>query len=96
VGPGKGGGEFELVRGVLAVGPDAIGAELTIDATSLNTGNKRRDRHLRSADFFGADKYPEIRFETAAVTYRHGGLAIGGDLRIGESRLRLHLGGRCL
>jgi polyisoprenoid-binding protein YceI len=84
-------GEFERTRGVLTVGASAMDAELTIDAASLNTGNKRRDQHLRSADFFGAAAYPEIRFEASAVTYRPGGLTIAGDLQIGESRLRLHL-----
>jgi polyisoprenoid-binding protein YceI len=32
--------------------------ELTLDAASLDTGNRRRDRHLRSADFFDAQDHP--------------------------------------
>lgn len=69
----------------------SVDAQLTIDASSLNTPNKRRDWHLRSADFFGVDEHPAIRFEASAVTYRPGGLTIAGDLHIGEARLRLHL-----
>jgi polyisoprenoid-binding protein YceI len=84
-------GEFEDVRGVLTVGASSVDAELTIDASSLNTQNERRDKHLRSADFFGVELYPEIRFETSSATYRPGGLTIAGDLRIRESRLRLYL-----
>jgi polyisoprenoid-binding protein YceI len=84
-------GEFERVRGVLAVSPDSIDAQLTIDAASLNTRNKRRDEHLRSADFFGVAQYPEIRFNASSVTYRPGGLTIAGDLHIGESRVRLDM-----
>ena len=35
--------------------------ELALDATSLDTGNHRRDRHLRSAAFFDAEHHPEVR-----------------------------------
>jgi polyisoprenoid-binding protein YceI len=84
-------GEFDHVRGVLTVGEGSLDGELTIDASSLNTHNKRRDKHLRSADFFGVEQHPELRFETSAVTSRPGGLTIAGDLHIRESRLRLHL-----
>lgn len=34
--------------------------ELTIDATALNTKNKQRDTHLRSADFFDTEKHPSV------------------------------------
>lgn len=84
-------GEFELVRGVLAVGPGSVDAHLTIDASSLNTHNKRRDLHLRSGDFFDADRYPEILFEISSVAPGPGGPTVSGDLRVGESRLPLSL-----
>ncbi len=41
--------------------------ELTIDTRSIDTRNKDRDNHLRSADFFDAENFPEIRFESASV-----------------------------
>ena len=34
----------------------------TIDANSINTDEPNRDKHLRSADFFNVEKYPEITF----------------------------------
>lgn len=36
--------------------------EVTIDVTSINTRNNDRDNHLRSADFFDAENYPNITF----------------------------------
>ncbi len=38
-----------------------------IDVASVNTGNERRDTHLRSGDFFDADRYPYITFEAEHV-----------------------------
>jgi polyisoprenoid-binding protein YceI len=35
---------------------------LVIDAASFDTKNKKRDDHLRTADFLEADKYPAITF----------------------------------
>lgn len=36
--------------------------DVTVDATSIDTNNKDRDAHLKSADFFEVDNYPEITF----------------------------------
>ena len=36
--------------------------DVTIKTTSISTENEKRDGHLRSADFFDAQKYPEITF----------------------------------
>ncbi len=42
-------------------------AEVAIGAASIDTANKRRDKHLRSADFLDVGKYPEIRFQSTSV-----------------------------
>jgi polyisoprenoid-binding protein YceI len=44
---------------------DAV-AELTADASSVNTENEQRDTHLKSADFFDAAKYPSITFKSTS------------------------------
>ena len=61
-------GRFSRYQGALHLsGKPAI--ELTIDADSLDTRNKRRDKHLRSPDFFGVEQHPYVRFvsESAAL-----------------------------
>ncbi|AXA37108.1 Protein yceI precursor [Candidatus Sumerlaea chitinivorans] len=42
-------------------------ASVVIKAASINTDNPQRDEHLRGADFFDVEKYPEIRFRTTAI-----------------------------
>ncbi len=39
----------------------------TIKTASIDTGIERRDAHLRTADFFDAEKYPEITFQSKRV-----------------------------
>lgn len=48
-------------------GKGAVFGRLDIRAASLSTGIKRRDRHLRSADFFDVERYGEISVVVTAV-----------------------------
>ena len=43
--------------------------EVTIDSTSINTGSAAFDKHLKSADFFDAAKYPTIKFTGDKFTF---------------------------
>jgi len=47
--------------------------EATIDASSIDTGTAQRDDHLRSADFFDVEHFPEIRFRSTRIE------KLGGD-----------------
>ena len=47
--------------------PSRSRLEVTIRATSIDTGNADRDAHLRSNDFFDMETYPEIRFVSTGV-----------------------------
>jgi polyisoprenoid-binding protein YceI len=62
-------GQFDEFDGTLEVGEDISAARAygTIQAASVNTKDSGRDEHLRSADFFGAEANPELRFESTAV-----------------------------
>jgi polyisoprenoid-binding protein YceI len=46
--------------------------EINIDVYSIDTNNSERDEHLKSEDFFDADKYPEIKFRSALFTHIDG------------------------
>ena len=63
--------------------PEAGGVELRIPAASVNTGDEKRDGHLRSADFLDAARYPEIVFKSTKVTPRgRDEFVVDGDLTI--------------
>src|SRR5262245_8191248 len=55
-------GRFNDVSGSFTIGEsaDKCSFALTIKAESVDTGNKKRDEHLRSPDFFNAKQYPVI------------------------------------
>jgi polyisoprenoid-binding protein YceI len=61
---------------------DADGSmELVIDAASLDTGNRQRDRHLRSADFFDCERHPDVRFRSTDLSSLDAGrIRVAGDL----------------
>ncbi|OBK33442.1 hypothetical protein A5658_02015 [Mycobacterium sp. 1245111.1] len=45
----------------------AIFGRLAVEVASLHTGIGKRDQHLRSADFFDADRYPEISVQVTGI-----------------------------
>lgn len=58
-------GKFGEVSGQLELDlvnedPTTVGGEIRLRVDSLSTGSAQRDEHLRSADFFDAQRYPEI------------------------------------
>jgi len=79
------------VRGTFAVAEATIVApenplELTLDAkvdvASINTKDEGRDNHLRSADFFDVENYPNITFVSTGVRQQGGDFLVDGDLTI--------------
>ena len=57
--------------------------DLTVMVDSISTGNKDRDDHLRSIDFFDAGQFPEIRFFSKGIhTEADGKMKISGEINI--------------
>ena len=50
--------------------------------TSIDTGVAGRDKHLRTADFFEVEKYPEMTFKSTKVANKGKGWVVTGDLTI--------------
>lgn len=64
---------------------------MTIDVASIDTANDKRDEHLRSADFFDAQKHPQITFNSSSVRDVPGGFVATGDLTIKDITRRIDL-----
>jgi polyisoprenoid-binding protein YceI len=84
-------GVFRAYAGRLTVRDGDAAGRLTIEAGSLDTGHPKRDRHLRSADFFDAERRPQIEFTATDVAVRDARLTVAGELAIGAARLPLEI-----
>jgi len=75
-------GHFNTFTGTGETNADGTlkSAELTIDAMSINTNVEPRDNHLRSADFFDVEKYPQITFRSTKIEEDGSDISITGDL----------------
>jgi polyisoprenoid-binding protein YceI len=57
--------------------------DATVRIESIDTGNEKRDDHLRSPDFFDAPNHPEMRFTSTEITNVNGNtFQMKGDLTI--------------
>lgn len=66
-------GSFGQVGGSGEILPDGSGrGRLEIGAASLDTKNRKRDDHLRSADFFNASKHPQIVVDLSRIARQSG------------------------
>jgi polyisoprenoid-binding protein YceI len=76
-------GEFRQVSGRGTVSPAGnVSGAITVGAASIDTKNTRRDTHLRSADFFDSDQYPEITFTVDSVRPSGQGVTVAGTLTV--------------
>lgn len=77
-------GQFKSFDGsVLSDKPDFSDAkiEVSIDVNSINTDDEKRDGHLKSPDFFDANKYPKITFKSKSLKKVNNNLyKLTGDL----------------
>lgn len=58
-----------------------LSMDVSLDVSTINTNDAKRDAHLKSEDFFNATKYPTITFKSKKVTKgKEGKLIVTGDL----------------
>ena len=78
-------GRFEEFSGHIVVGEDPTDSSLDveIEADSINTNEKSRDEHLRSADFLDVEQWPHLRLQGSNPTHLGGNdFRITADLTI--------------
>jgi polyisoprenoid-binding protein YceI len=79
-------GQFREFAGTLEASeddPSNSRASGWANVASIDTGNEDRDAHLRSPDFFDAERYPRITYESTKVEHVEGGTyRVTGDLTI--------------
>jgi polyisoprenoid-binding protein YceI len=77
-------GRFTEFSGAVVVGEtvDASSATVTIDLSSVHTGNEMRDNHLRTKDFFDVEQSPTMTFASTAVRAEGTKWVLVGDLTI--------------
>jgi polyisoprenoid-binding protein YceI len=78
-------GRFPVTGGslVIADDPKQSHVEAVIDARAVESGDAKRDEHLRSADFFDVENHPEITFRSTRVDdHNDGTFTLHGDLTV--------------
>lgn len=79
-------GQFSGIHGTVdfdAASPAQAAIQVTIDTTTVNTREEKRDAHLKSADFFDVQKFPAMTFRSKRVEPAGPGkLKVTGDLTL--------------
>jgi polyisoprenoid-binding protein YceI len=78
-------GSFGAVEGSVTYDParpEATRISASVDVSSIDTREAKRDEHLRSADFFDVAGHPKMTFESRKVVRKGDDLEVVGDLTI--------------
>lgn len=78
-------GRFNDVSGKFSLDRDNPGKstfELSVKADSVDTGNVKRDEHLRQPDYFDTKQFPTIDFKSTSVKAVKGGYEVTGDFKM--------------
>src|SRR5688572_2214447 len=78
-------GRFNEPAGTITIDDeDASKSSFTLEIQSqkVDTGNERRDNHLRAPDFFNAKQFPTIKFKSTSAKKTDKGYEVVGDLTL--------------
>ena len=78
-------GQLPVLSGTITIGDDPTDSsvEVSIDASGVETGDEKRDGHLKSADFFDVEQHPTIVYRSTRVTPTSSGhYDVEGDLTV--------------
>ena len=73
-------GSFQNVSGALQFSDSVTTMNIEIDVNSVNTGNEKRDSHLKSDEMFHAEKFPTITFSSNNISKTEDGYLAKGNL----------------
>ena len=77
-------GRFNDVAGTFVLDSEAgkCSFNVTIKVASIDTGNQKRDEHLRGEDFFAEKKFPTMSFKSTSVKAVKDGYQVTGDFTL--------------
>lgn len=78
-------GTFSKVTGTVMLDEKDMtksSVDASIDATTVNTNESGRDKHLATPDFFDTAKYPTLTFKSTGITNTGGKMMLTGDLTL--------------
>jgi polyisoprenoid-binding protein YceI len=77
-------GRFHAFSGTAKITPDLASSvvDVTIDATSYESGNEDRDQAVKSAEYLDVKAYPEYRFHSTGLREQGSGYVMTGELTI--------------
>ncbi len=88
-------GQFKSWKGELAydaANPAASRVQVEVETASIDTRENQRDTHLRSADFFDAERFPKMTFQSKAIEPAgKGRYQLVGDLTIRDTTREVRL-----
>ncbi len=67
----KTGGDFTGLKGTIVFNPKALATSsmnVSVNATTVNTDNGARDKHLRKEEYFNVEKFPTLSFVSTKIT----------------------------
>jgi polyisoprenoid-binding protein YceI len=76
-------GRFDTFGGAIVVAEDgtpSVTAEIAVG--SIDSGNEQRDAHIKSADFFDAEKYPTATFTSTGMRANGDSYLVDGDFKL--------------